>query len=589
MKAIKQNKLLLSLFLTFITGFFLFMSPLVVKDTTGLSNGLANTPPMGWNTYYSFGCNPTESIVLGMADAMVNSGMRDVGYEYVVIDDCWSARSRDSSGNLVADKRKFPSGIKYVADYVHARGLKLGIYAGAGTKNCSGLPGSLGYEEQDVRQFASWGVDFIKVDWCATDGLDAKTTYTKWRDAIATTNRQMLLSICNWGEQSPWIWGAETGHMWRTYKDISWYKDTNQYKTADHWYDVLRNLDKNSAYSSFAGAGGWNDPDILQVGMGGQLNQVQERSHYSMWAMMASPLITGNDLRTMPSYVRDIFTNPEVIAINQDALGHQGIKVKDDEGLQVWVKKLSADGNRAVALFNRKSQAQTITINWDDIGLAADAATVRNLWERQDLGSFSGTYSANVGSNEVVLLKIQGTSSTTQKVHTLSSGPVHPASAVNDSSLGSISWTNVWDSNSDNEAYAYAVLKGGQATYYIKATSYPFGIPTNATVNGINADIKIKSAKGVVTDNRVSIVKNGVITTTNFADLINPWPTTGTYKSYGSSTNLWGLIWTPDEINADGFGIALSSRNPSKFNRFESDTSYVDTLKLKVYYTMPGI
>jgi alpha-galactosidase len=344
--------------------------------------GLAATPPMGWNDWYSFGCNVNETIIRQTADALVASGMAAAGYRYVNIDDCWQT-GRDSSGTIVADPTSFPSGIKALADYVHARGLKLGIYTDAGTMTCAGRPGSLGHEYRDVKTYASWGVDFVKVDWCHTDGMNAKAQYGLWRDAIAAAGRPMVFSICNWGVESPWTWGPGTAHMWRTTGDRQ-----------DTWSDFLAILDKNAALATHAGPFAWNDPDILQVGRGGMTDR-EYRSEFSLWAMMAAPLLAGNDLRVMSPATRETLMNREIIAVNQDRLGVQAKVVRQDaqDDTQVWSKPLQplpTDPRgavvRAVALFNRSDARKDVTVNWADLGVAPGSVVrVRDLWAHRDL------------------------------------------------------------------------------------------------------------------------------------------------------------------------------------------------------------
>lgn len=359
-------------------------------------NGLAATPPMGWNTWNHFACNYTASTLEQEADALVSSGLKAAGYQYVTIDDCW-ASARDRNGTIVANPEKFPNGIKAVADYVHHDGLKLGLYTDAGVKTCEGLPGSYGHEQQDASTYASWGIDYVKEDWCYASDLDPRTQYTLMRDALLATGRPIVFSLCDWGTDAPWLWGPTTGNLWRTTDDI-----------ADNWESFLFNLDNSSQYASSAAPGAWNDPDMLEVGNGG-MTKLEDQAEFSMWAMMAAPLIASNDLMHMPATTRAILTNREVIAVDQDALGIQGNKVADSgTGLQVWSKSLRGGSTnvRAVALFNRSSAAANITVHWSSIGLPATRASVRNLWTHNDAGSFDGSYTANVPSHGVVMLRI---------------------------------------------------------------------------------------------------------------------------------------------------------------------------------------
>ena len=359
-----------------------------------LDNGLARTPPMGWNSWNHFACDVSERLIKETADAMAASGMRDAGYQYLVIDDCWQV-ARDSAETLVADPQRFPSGIKALADYVHGRGLKFGIYTDAGLKTCQGRPGSYGHEARDARTFAAWGVDYVKVDWCYADTLDALTQYTKVRDALRSAGRPIVFSICEWGQNHPWSWAAEVGHLWRTTTDIE-----------DKWTSVLDNLDINSQYARAAGPGHWNDPDMLEVGNGG-MTWDEYRAHFSLWAIMAAPLMAGNDLRRLDDSTRAILLNREVIAVDQDSLGAQGTLIWQQDGaLQVWMKPL-ADGSRAVALLNRSGAAAEFGITLKRLGLPVKSAAVRDLWAHQDRGTVNDRVRATVPAHGVVMVRVK--------------------------------------------------------------------------------------------------------------------------------------------------------------------------------------
>ncbi len=373
-----------------------------------VSAGLALTPPMGWNTWNKFGCNVSDELVRGMADAMVKSGMKDAGYQYVVIDDCWQV-SRDEHANIVPDPQRFPNGIKAVADYVHSLGLKFGIYSDAGSKTCAGRPGGLGHEYQDALMYASWGVDYLKYDWCHTTTQDAKASYANIRAALDASGRPIVLSICEWGEHQPWIWGKEVGgNLWRTTGDIQ-----DRWGGKEKWPNggccsngVLAILDEQVGLESYAGPGHWNDPDMLEVGNGG-MTTTEYRSHFSLWAILAAPLMAGNDLRSMSSETRDILTNKEVIAVNQDPLGRQGRRVWKDGDLEVWGKQLQ-DGSRAVVLLNRGSSSHEISVGWEQIGYPGHlSAAVRDLWAHKDLGRFTNKFSAPVESHGVVVVTVK--------------------------------------------------------------------------------------------------------------------------------------------------------------------------------------
>jgi alpha-galactosidase len=356
------------------------------------ANQLALTPPMGWNSWNHFACNVSEQTIRETADAMVASGMRDAGYRYVVIDDCWQV-ARDSSGALVADPQRFPHGIKALADYVHDKGLLFGIYTDAGTNTCQGRPGTLGHEEQDARTFASWGVDYVKEDWCHAPHLDAPTQYAKFRDALTRAGRPIVLSICEWGSNQPWDWAPRVGNLWRTTDDIE-----------DRWPSMLDNLDQSAQHATVAGPGRWNDPDMLEVGNGGMTDD-EYRAHFSLWAIMAAPLIAGNDLRDMSAATRATLTNREVIAVDQDSLGAQGILVwESPPELQVWAKPMR-DGSRAIALLNRSSAPARITAYFSRAGLKADSAVVRDLWAHEDVGRFSRQFAATVPAHGVILVR----------------------------------------------------------------------------------------------------------------------------------------------------------------------------------------
>jgi alpha-galactosidase len=360
---------------------------------TALDNRLALTPPMGWNSWNHFACNVSDSLIRQTADSMVASGMRDAGYRYVVIDDCWQV-SRDAKGTIVADPVRFPHGIKALADYVHGRGLKFGIYTDAGTKTCQGRPGSYGYEDQDARTYAAWGVDYVKEDWCNASGLDPRKQYVKFRDALAQSGRPIVFSICEWGSNQPWEWAPAVGNLWRTTDDIE-----------DKWPSMLANLDQSGQQSTAAKPGAWNDPDMLEIGNGGMTDD-EYRAHMSLWAIMAAPLIAGNDVRTMSPATKAILLNPEVIAVDQDSLGKQGILVWEPvPELQVWAKPLR-DGSRAVALLNRSSKPDTITAYFSRAGIHTDSARVRDLWSHSEVGSFKGKYSTVVRPHAAVMVRL---------------------------------------------------------------------------------------------------------------------------------------------------------------------------------------
>jgi len=373
---------------------------LVASEARALDNGLARTPPMGWNSWNKFGCSGlNETVVKQMADAMVNSGLKGAGYQYVNLDDCWQS-SRTSAGVIVADASKFPSGIQALADYVHAEGLKLGVYTDAGTATCQGRPGSYGHEAQDVATYASWGVDYVKVDWCNTAGEDPATEYGRFTTAfqeVAAAGKPMVFSICDWGDAAPWQWGPTTGNSWRTTGDI-----------ADAWSSMIGNAVSSSQHPLAAAPGAWNDPDMLEVGNGG-MTPTEYQTHVSLWALMSAPLIAGNDLRSMSPQTKSLLTNPEVLAVDQDAAGRQGYKVHDwGNGIEVWAKPLKTPGQRAVVMLNRSSVASPNYVLLPDLGLVdpANEMVVRDLWARTNLGTFVFDYEQTVPAHGAVMLLV---------------------------------------------------------------------------------------------------------------------------------------------------------------------------------------
>ena len=364
-------------------------------------DGLALTPPMGWNSWNKFGCDVSEKLIKEIADAIVSSGMKDAGYEYVVIDDCWQV-DRDENGNIVPDPERFPNGMKHVVDYVHSLGLKFGIYSDAGTKTCQGRPGSRGYEFQDARTYAAWGVDYVKYDWCHTSTQNAKASYTLMRDAIHKAGRPIVFSICEWGLSKPWTWAKDVGHLWRTTDDIMDCWDCVDERN-NAGFTVL--LDRVVGLESYSDPGHWNDPDMLEVGNSG-LTVSESRAHFSLWCILASPLMAGNDLRDMTAETKEILMNKEAIAVDQDSLGKTGVKVRDDGDLEVWVKQL-ADGSRGVVLFNRGLTSEKMTVKWTEMGYPPYLkALVRDLWQHKDMGKFKDEYSAEVPSHDAVMLRV---------------------------------------------------------------------------------------------------------------------------------------------------------------------------------------
>jgi alpha-galactosidase len=373
-----------------------------------VASNLVLTPPMGWNTWNKFACNVSDELVRGMADAMVKSGMKDAGYRYVIIDDCWQV-GRDRDGNILPDPERFRPGMKALGDYIHSLGLKFGIYSDTGSKTCAGRPGSRGYEFQDARQYAAWGVDYLKYDWCNTTTQDARASYALMRQALDASGRPIVFSICEWGTAKPWLWGAEAGgNLWRTTGDIKdvWDGKIKWKDGSCCGYGVISILEMQDGLASYAGPGHWNDPDMLEVGNGG-MTETEYRSHFSLWALLAAPLIAGNDLRNMTPAIQEILTNKEVVAVDQDPLGSEGRRVASHGDLEVWARTL-ADGSRAAILLNRGATEQDIGVNWEELGYPGHlTAVVRDLWQHRDLGSFTGRFSASVASHGVVMVRLK--------------------------------------------------------------------------------------------------------------------------------------------------------------------------------------
>jgi alpha-galactosidase len=370
------------------------------KDPKRVANGLARTPPMGWNSWNKFACNVNEKVIRDTADAIATNGMKEAGYQYVVIDDCWHG-TRDADGFITEDRQRFPSGIKALADYVHSKGLKFGIYSDAGTKTCGGRPGSQGHEYQDALQYARWGVDYLKYDWCSTGVRNAEEAYALMADALKATGRPIVFSLCEWGNSRPWLWAQKIGNLWRTTGDIT---DKWEGKHGYSW-GIASIVDMNEPLWPFAGPGHWNDPDMLEVGNGG-LTDTEYRAHFSLWALMAAPLIAGNDVANMSAATREILLNRDMIAVNQDPLGRQGHRVARDGTREVWVKQM-ADGGRTLLLWNRGKAPVRIAAEWTALGLPVSLKLRgRDLWRHKDLGSLAGSYEAEVAPHGVVVVRL---------------------------------------------------------------------------------------------------------------------------------------------------------------------------------------
>jgi alpha-galactosidase len=379
-------------------------------------DSLALTPPMGWNTFNTFAGNFDEKIIRKMADILVSSGMKDAGYQYIIIDDNWT-NTRDSLGFLTVDKGRFPSGLKVLSDYIHSKGLKLGLYSDAGYKTCGGFVASRGHEFQDALMFAGWGCDYLKYDWCNCEGIQAVGAYTTMRDALYAAKRPMVFSMCEWGNNKPWEWAASIAHLWRTTGDIiACWDCVDTHGGAYNSWGVMKILDMQDSLRIYAGPGHWNDPDMLEVG-NGNLTITESRAHFSLWAMLAAPLISGNDLRTMSNGVLNILTNKEVIAVDQDSLGIQGFKQNNADSLEIWYKPLK-NGDWALCFFNRGSKPVDFHYEWKDhiivdhvakLELRFDNQTyfLRDIWMKKDIGTTGKPFISKIPSHDVVMLRLK--------------------------------------------------------------------------------------------------------------------------------------------------------------------------------------
>lgn len=396
-------------------SFFATAQGNVYQQETGKFKGLANTPPMGWNSWNTFETHIDEKLVKETADIMVASGMAAAGYNYIVLDDGWMTRERDKEGNLVPDPQKFPSGMKALIEYVHSKGLKFGLYNCAGTKTCAGYPGTRGYEYQDARFYASLNIDFLKYDWCNTQGITAKEAYATMSNALKTAGKPIVFSLCEWGDNQPWEWGEPIGNLWRVSGDIYPCFDC-EHKHPENWssWGVMKIVEMRKDIRKYSGPDHWNDFDMLEVGNG--MTFAEDKSHFTMWSMLASPLIAGNDFRKMSKETLSILTNKEIIAINQDKLGIQAFRYSTEDGIETWVKPLS-DGNWAITFLNRSGITKKInfdfkkhTIKDADFNLEANfekqTFKIKDLWNNKEVGTTKKAFTAEIGSHDVVVLKL---------------------------------------------------------------------------------------------------------------------------------------------------------------------------------------
>jgi len=353
---------------------------------------------MGWNSWNLFRGRVNDEIVRGIADAMVTSGMRDAGYVYVNIDDTWEGESRDANGNITTNN-KFPN-MRALADYVHSKGLKLGIYSSPGPDTCAGYEGSYGHEEQDARTFAEWGIDYIKYDWCGARTLysdeEMQAVYQKMGEALLKTGRPIVYSLCQYGRNDVWKWGPDVGgNLWRTTGDIS-----------DNWASMTRIGFSQNDLAPYAKPGHWNDPDMLEIGNGGMTND-EYKTHMSLWAILAAPLLAGNDIRNMTPETKAILLNREAIAVDQDKSGIQGKRMWQSGDVEIWVRELSG-GARAVGIFNRGPVAKDVTVRWSDLGFKKDPKRIRDLWLKQDIKLNGSEHTTPIPPHGVGFFRVNG-------------------------------------------------------------------------------------------------------------------------------------------------------------------------------------
>ncbi|MBI9039840.1 glycoside hydrolase family 27 protein [Lutibacter sp.] len=396
-------------------NFFLIVLLIVsVKVSAQKFEGLALTPPMGWNSWNTFGTDINEALVKDIANKFIELGLKDAGYEYIVLDDGWMSKERDVEGNLVADPKKFPSGMKALADYVHSKGLKFGLYNCAGEKTCAGYPGSRGSEYQDARLYASWGVDFLKYDWCNTEKINAESAYITMRDAIKTAKRPMVFSICEWGDNEPWTWAENVGHAWRVTGDIINCWDCEVGHGTWSSSGIWKIINMRKEIRKAAGPGHWNDYDMMEVGNG--MTDAEDRSHFAMWCILASPLIMGNDLRITSSETIKTLANKEIVAVNQDKLGIQGFRFINENNIEVWIKPLEND-EWAMTFINMNDKQISLDFDWKkhEIGdnlnnrilnVNNQNFKIRDLFNHQNLGNTATSLKSEIGAHDVLMIRL---------------------------------------------------------------------------------------------------------------------------------------------------------------------------------------
>ncbi|WP_333769884.1 glycoside hydrolase family 27 protein [Streptomyces sp. IBSBF 2435] len=516
-----------TLALTFSVALLSAAAPLATlgaaQPAAALGNGLATTPQMGFNDWNAYGCNVSESLIKSTAQAMHSNGMQAAGYTYVNIDDCWLTHSRDSGGHLVPDPAKFPDGIKGTADYVHSLGLKLGIYEDAGTATCAGYPGSLGHETTDAQSFASWGVDYLKYDNCNNSGVNAQSRYTAMRDALAATGRPILYSLCNWGQDNVWTWGAGVGNSWRTTGDIQ-----------ASYSSMLSIFHSNVGLASYAGPGHWNDPDMLEVG-NGSLTTTESRTEFSLWAEMAAPLIAGTNIASASAATLSTLTNSRVIAVDQDPLGKQGTMVSSSGGLDVLAKPL-ANGDVSVALFNETGSTATISTSAAAIGkTGASSYSLTDLWSGAT-STTSGTISASVPAHGTVMYRIAGGTSgggtgtgTTGALHAVGAGKCLD---VPNSSTTAGTQVQIWDCNGQANQ-TWTRTSPGQLAVSSGGGQLCLDAYNNQTTPGTKVEIWTCNGQP---NQQWSVNSNGTVTSTQSGLCLD---VTGGSTANGALAELW--------------------------------------------------
>ena len=382
-------------------GLFILIACSTITQAQKYPN-LAPTPPMGWNSWNFFNCNISEEKIKKMADAMASNGMKEAGYQYIVIDDCWQV-SRDKDGYVICDPVKFPSGIKALADYIHSKGLKFGIYSCAGKLTCQKRPGGAGYEAKDAQRYAEWGVDYLKYDWCNSEGMTSQVQYSTMRDALHKAGRPIVFSLCEWGQTKPWLWADSVGQLWRTTGDIQ-----ARYATG---HGVLKIFDQQSKIRQYNKPNGWNDPDMLEVGNMG-LTYTESRSHFTLWCMMAAPLIAGNNLAKMTPEILQVLTDKNAIAIDQDKLGIQCFLWSSAKGVETWIKPL-ADGSLAVCFLNRSNKTVPLDFNFKQTVTDPDFKKqytidgnylIWDVWNKKELGTTAKNLTGSINGHDVLFV-----------------------------------------------------------------------------------------------------------------------------------------------------------------------------------------